>query len=44
MNHKTKTLTNMEWDTCDHSITEKDILSSLKQLHNGKPPDVFNFF
>ncbi len=36
----------MELDSCNHSIIEKAILNSLKQLHNGKilstdglPPD-----
>ncbi len=28
----------MERDSCDHCITEKEILNSLKQLHNGKTP------
>ncbi len=39
----------MEQDSCEHSITEKEIVNSLKQLHNGKalgrdglPPDYYN--
>ncbi len=28
----------MEWDSCDHCITEKELLNSLKQPHNGKTP------
>ncbi len=41
----------MEWDSCDHCITEKEILNSLKQLHNSKtlgtdglPPNFYNVF
>ncbi len=28
----------MEWDSCDHCITENKILNSLKQIHKGKTP------
>ncbi len=38
INNKTKKLTNMGRDSCDHCITEKEILNSLKQLYNGKTP------
>ncbi len=41
----------MEQDSRDHCITEKEILNSLKQLHNGKtsgtdglPPDFYKIF
>ncbi len=38
INNKTKILTNMEQDSCGYCITEKEILNSLKQLHNDKTP------
>ncbi len=51
INNKTKKCMNMEWDSCDHSITKKEILNSLKQLHNGRtlgtdglPPNVYKSF
>ncbi len=41
----------MESDSCDHCITEIEILNSLKQLHNcktpgtdGLPPDFYKTF
>ncbi len=37
-NNNIKKLTNFEKDSCDQPITEIEILTSLKQLHNGKNP------
>ncbi len=31
----------MERDSCDHCITEKEFLNSLKQLHNCKTPGTY---
>ncbi len=36
INNNTKKLTNQEKDICDQDITENEILTSLKQFHNGK--------
>ncbi len=37
-NNNIKKLTNFEKDSCDQLITKIEILTSLKQLHYGKPP------
>ncbi len=37
-NNNINKLTNFEKDPCDQPITEIEILTSLKQLHNGKTP------
>ncbi len=38
INNNTIKLTNQDKDTSDHDITENELLTSLKQLHNGKTP------
>ncbi len=50
-NNNIKNLTHFEKDCCDQPITEIEILTSLKQLHNGKtqgtdglPLDFYKFF
>ncbi len=51
MNNNIHKLSNSEKELCDQPIAEKEILSILKQLHNGKslgtdglPPDFYKYF
>ncbi len=51
INNKIEKLTNLEKESCIKPITEKEILDSLKQLHNDKTPgtdrlstDFYKFF
>jgi len=42
-NNNVKKISDSERILCDHDITEKEILSSLKSLHNGKTPGTDGF-
>ncbi len=51
INNNILKLSNSEKELCDQQIAEKEILNSLKQLHNGKtpgtdglPPDFYKYF